>query len=409
MISIIVPVYNSKRYLPRCIESICGQTYRALEIILVNDGSTDGSGQLCETYAQKDPRILVVHQENGGAVRARKEGLMRASGKYIAFADSDDWLEPHMLEMLHGTLTGQDVEIAMCGRYEETGHCARAVRQGIAPGRYDKEAMLRQVYPHMIVNRRFFEWGLFPGLWDKLFKRECLEKFLLAVDERLTMGDDAACVYPALLEAESIYIRKECLYHYRQSPASMVKRVEEAGKERERFGILYRTVLGELEREKDIYDLRGQWREYLLFLMVPRADTLLKGMGELPYLFPFPGIRRGSRVIVYGMGTYGQRLYACLRRSGFCEVVAAADRGYRELSSQGIEVIAPARIASYPFDAIAIAASFAGTREAIYQELSGLYGRERVHAMDERLVKSREIGEAFGLLEKEGMAGGGRE
>ncbi len=395
MISIIVPVYNSKRYLPRCIESICGQIYRELEIILVDDGSMDGSGELCEAYAKKDPRILVLHKENGGAVRARKEGLKLASGKYIAFADSDDWLEPHMLERLHGTLTGQDVEIAMCGRYEETGHTARAVRHGIAPGRYDKEAMIRQVYPRMIVNRRFFEWGLFPGLWDKLFKRECLEKFLLAVDERLTMGDDAACVYPALLHAESIYILEECLYHYRQSPASMVKRAEEA--DRERFGILYQTVLGQLERDKDIYDLRGQWREYLLFLMVPRADTLLKGVGELDYLFPFPGIRRGSRVIVYGMGTYGQRLCAYLRQSGFCEVVAAADRSYQELSLQGIEVTDPARIAAHTFDAIAIAASFAGTREAIYRELSAAYGRERVHVMDEGLVKSMEVREAFGL------------
>ncbi len=397
MISIIVPVYNCKRYLPRCIESICGQTYRALEILLVDDGSTDGSGSICEAYAKKDPRIRVVHKENGGAVRARKEGFKLASGKYIAFADGDDWLEPHMLERLHGILTGQDVEIAMCGRYEETGRCARAVRHGIAPGRYDKEAMIRQVYPRMIVNRRFFEWGLFPGLWDKLFKRECLEKFLLAVDERLTMGDDAACVYPALLQAKSIYILEECLYHYRQSPASMVKRAEEADRERERFAVLYQTVLGQLERDKDIYDLRGQWREYLLFLMVPRADALLKGMGELPYLFPFPGIGRGSRVIIYGMGTYGQRLHAYLRRSGFCEVVAAADRGYEELSLQGIEVIAPARIAAHTFDAIAIAASFAGTREAICRELSGIYGRERVHAMDEGLVKSRETREAFGL------------
>lgn len=397
MISIIVPVYNSKRYLPRCIESICGQTYRELEILLVDDGSTDGSGEICEAYARKDPRILVVHQENGGAVRARREGLSLASGEYIAFADSDDWLEPQMLEMLHESLCGQGAEIAMCGRYEETGRATRAVSQGIAAGRYDKEALIRQVYPRMIVNRRFFEWGLFPGLWDKLFRRESIEKYLMAVDERITMGDDAACVYPALLEAESIYIRKECLYHYRQSPSSMVKRAEEAGRERERFGILYRAVLGQLEQARDIYDLREQWRDYLLFLMVPRADTLLRGMGELPYLFPFPGIRRGSRVIVYGMGTYGQRLYAYLRRSGFCEVVAAADRGYEELSRQGLPVIAPAQIASCAFDAIAVAASFAGTREAIYRELSQAYGRERVHVMEEELVKSKEIREAFGL------------
>lgn len=398
MISIIVPIYNNRQYLPQCIESICGQTYRELEIVLVDDGSTDGSGCICEEYRKKDSRIAVIHKKNGGAVSARKEGLAYASGEYIAFADGDDWLEPEMLERLFSALSCEKADVAMCGRFEETESLQRKVYHGIPAGRYDKKALRKKVYPGMIVNDGFFEWGIFPGLWDKLFRRECLERFLMAVDERITMGDDAACVYPCLLNADSIYIVDECLYHYRQTLSSTVKKKPDIQSERQRFSVLYHTGLESLRHYKEVYDLTEQWKEYMLFLMVPRADALYEGMGELDYLFPFPGIKKGSRIIIYGMGTYGQHLYRYIKQTGFCTIAALADRNYAEYRKQGIRVEAPDKIAGYEFDAIAIASSFAGTRRSIYKELAAIYGHKKVHGMDEELVKSKETMAAFGLL-----------
>ena len=99
-ISIIVPIYNVEDYLPRCIESICQQTYKNLEIILVNDGSTDNSSNICNLYAQKDDRILVIHKQNGGLVTARKEGLRVSSGDFVGFVDGDDYIEPDMYDNL---------------------------------------------------------------------------------------------------------------------------------------------------------------------------------------------------------------------------------------------------------------------------------------------------------------------
>ncbi len=398
MISIIVPIYNVAPYLSQCIESLMEQTYKDIEMILVDDGSTDNSPAICEEYKKKDPRIRVIHQENKGVVSARKEGLRAARGTYIGFVDGDDWIEPDMYACMYQKLIDQKVDIVMCGRYEDTGASSRKVFHGVGEGRYGKQGLTEAIYPKMIVGGDLFTWGIFPSLWDKLFCRHCLEYFQSAVDERITMGEDAACAYPCLLHADSIYVMDKCFYHYRQSAVSMVKKRDRAEIERARFQLLYRFVDQRFKADAHIFDLRPQWKEYMLFLMVPRADTLLKGIETLDYLFPFPQVKRGSDIILYGMGTYGQRLYRYIKRTGFCHIVMAADRSYVELQKQGIPVCAPEDIMGCRCDAIVVASSFARARQEIYKELTEKFPPEKVHLMDEELIKSREIMERFGLV-----------
>lgn len=397
MISIIVPIYNVEQYLKQCIESIIHQTCRELEIILVDDGSTDKSGLICDSYARDDERIIVIHKTNGGLVSARKAGIQAAHGEYIAYVDGDDWIENTMYERLLRCLLNYKADIAMCGRYEDTGNAARKVFHGIAEGRYDKKELSEHVYPTMIVGGEFFEWGLFPGVWDKLFKRECVEPFQMAVDERLTMGEDAACTYPCMLNAGSIYVLHECLYHYRQTLSSMVKQTENRETARMRFRVLYESVYRSLDKFSGIFDLRSQWKEYVLFLMMARADLLYDGIEKLDYLFPFPDVKKGCKVVLYGIGTYGQRMYQYLKRTGFCNIVALADRNYAALQKQGLPVVALDEIGQYPYDAIVITNSFAKARNEIYRELTQKYPAEKVHLIDEELVKNKETWEAFGF------------
>lgn len=397
LVSVIVPIYNAENYLEECIESILMQSLKQFEVILVDDGSTDRSAQICDEYAARDSRIKVIHKNNEGLVKARKAGFTKSKGTYISFVDSDDWIEHDMLEKLYVALLTENVDVSMCGRFEDTGDISREVYHGIAAGRYDKKALLHKVYPNMIVNGAFFEWGIFPGLWDKMFKRDCVEHFLMAVDERVTMGEDAACVYPCLLNVDSIYILKECLYHYRQSACTMVKRRMNIVLERVCFHILYKSVLDELKKYQYIYDLRDQWKEYLLFLMVPRADSLYQNIGQLDFLFPFPKVKKGSKIIIYGAGTYGQRLYRYLVNTNFCQVMAVVDRNYVEISKQGDPVVSPNDIYKYDYDAIVIASSFAKTRDSIYRDLIAQYTPDKVHKMDESLINEEETFKAFGL------------
>ena len=116
MISIIVPIYKVEEYLPRCIESILNQTYQDFELILVDDGSPDLSGDICDAYAENDPRIKVIHQDNSGISDARNIGLSRARGEYISFIDSDDWVHPEFLQQLLYTIEKYDADIAECGK-----------------------------------------------------------------------------------------------------------------------------------------------------------------------------------------------------------------------------------------------------------------------------------------------------
>lgn len=397
MISVIVPVYNVAVYLKQCIESICRQTYKNLEIILIDDGSTDDSGRICDFYSAKDSRITVIHKENGGLVSARKAGIQASHGRYIAYVDGDDWIEETMYEKLMRCITEQDVDVAMCGRYEDTGDISKAVFQGIKQGKYNKKLMLEQVYPNMIVNGEFFRWGIFPGVWDKLFKREYIEPFQMEVDERICMGEDAVCVYPCLLNTESIYILEECLYHYRQTAFSMIKKVEDRKVERERFRVLYQEGKEKFALYQSIYDCRKQWEMYGLFLMVPRADRLYQGFTELDYLFPYPKVKKGMRIALYGAGTYGQRLYRYLKESDFCKVEIWVDRNFLELQRLGLKVMPPDAIKADAVDQIVVAVMFDKPRKELYQALTEKYGQEKISVIDEECMFSPAAKQAFGM------------
>lgn len=397
MISIIVPVYNCGQYLEQCLDSILMQTYTELEILLVDDGSTDGSPSICDKYASADSRIRVFHQKNEGSVRARKKGLLMSKGEYIGFVDADDWIEADMYQKLLDCIEKHQVDIAMCGRYEDTGCAQKKVNHAFAEGKYDKTRLLSEVYPRMIVGDAFFDWNIFSGLWDKLFKREALFKYHMDVCDSLRMGDDAACCYPAILNAQSIYVLHECLYHYRQTTDSMVKKSGSAVLERERFKALYETVGASFERYKDIYDLREQWKKYVTFLMIPRLDELYQGYEDKAFLFPFSEVKKGSRIILYGAGTYGQRLCRYLKKTGFCTITAWADRNYKDLQKMGLNVVSPKQISELSFDYIVIANTYAKSRFGLYDELAKKYEKEKIQMIDEQLLFSEETQMALGL------------
>ena len=166
LISVIVPVYNVEQYLPKCIESITNQTYKNLEIILVDDGSTDNSGRICDEYAQKDERIIVLHKENEGQATARNMALDIARGEYIGFADSDDYLALDMFEKLYEVICSYDCDISMCGRYIlEDGN----VREAFT---LDEPLVFGSIES---LKRLLLFDNVDSAVWDKLFKRQLLD------------------------------------------------------------------------------------------------------------------------------------------------------------------------------------------------------------------------------------------
>lgn len=224
-LSIIVPIYNVGKYLDECVNSILAQTFTDFELILVDDGSTDGSGAICDAFAERDRRVRVLHKKNGGVVSARQEGVLAAKGRYVGYVDGDDWIENDMYERLVYYMDKYNCDMAMCDIVHED--TARLLETGgttdnIDDGYYDLEKMKARVFPTMVYSGRFYEFGIYPVVWNKLYKRDKLIKHQCAVDKRITIGDDTACVFPYILDSESMYFIKGVpLYHYRHPESSM--------------------------------------------------------------------------------------------------------------------------------------------------------------------------------------------
>ena len=224
-LSIIVPIYNVGKYLDDCIKSILTQTFTDFELILVDDGSTDDSGIICDKYAELDKRVRVIHKKNGGVVSARKEGVLAAEGKYIGYVDGDDWIENNMYQSLVSYMDKYNCDLVMCdivhedsARFLETGGTADNLENGY----YNEKKMIEKVFPTMVYSGHFYEFGIYPVVWNKLYKREKLIKHQCAVDNRITIGDDTACVFPYILDSKSMYFIKGVpLYHYRHPESSM--------------------------------------------------------------------------------------------------------------------------------------------------------------------------------------------
>lgn len=249
-LSIIVPIYNVEPYVRKCIESILKQEFVDFELILVDDGSTDNCSVICDEYAEHDARITVIHKENGGLVSARKAGLRIASGQYIGYVDSDDWIEVDMYQSLCNAARKFDVDIVICDIVENYPDLEVKRTQSVVPGLYGKKRMLQDVYPVMLFSGEYYKFGLFPSVSNKLFKRVLLEKYQFKVDDKIRLGEDVACTYPSLLEANSICILEDkYLYHYRQNSSSMTASYDEKFFEKililcERLNDLKREVEG---------------------------------------------------------------------------------------------------------------------------------------------------------------------
>lgn len=210
LISVIVPVYKVEAYLRRCLDSIVNQTYRNLEIILVDDGSPDHSGAICDAYAKRDRRIRVIHKVNGGVSSARNAGLEAASGEYIGWVDSDDWIENDMFEYLKNLAVTCQADVAQCGRYWENGDFV-AKEYGSLHGPQTID-LLSEITPAM--------WnGIANEVWCKLFKSDIIEN--LRFREDFSVGEDIDFILHVLRKAERLAIGSEAKYHYCQRPESL--------------------------------------------------------------------------------------------------------------------------------------------------------------------------------------------
>ena len=212
-ISIIVPVYNVENYLVKCVESIQNQSFTEIEIILIDDGSSDQSGQICDRLALQDPRIMVIHQSNQGVSAARNSGIDVATGKYLAFIDADDYIEPQMLEKLYIIAEKYSADVVACGAFLYDYQTRKFLPGLTAKGVYNHRKLMESVF--LLPN------PLGGCVWNKLYRRDTLGDVRYPIG--VSMAEDRIFLYRFYLKAKRGYKIPNPYYHVVERPDSATR------------------------------------------------------------------------------------------------------------------------------------------------------------------------------------------
>lgn len=259
LISVIITVYNMEAYLQECVNSVLQQSYTHLEILLIDDGSTDTSPQLCDRFGEQDSRIRVLHKANGGLVSAWMSGVELSAGEYLCFLDSDDWIDRDMIRDLSAHLTGSPREIVCSNYIIEKKDRSIPVIQSMPPGIYEGEALEKQLFPLLLGKERR---SIHCSRCMKLFSRTLIVQNQRFCDKAATFGEDMSIVLPALLDADRVVIVENGLYyHYRFVDSSMVHKYNPRLYDQVR--LLCRVLQQMLDAKKDTLPRSVNWEENL--------------------------------------------------------------------------------------------------------------------------------------------------
>lgn len=260
LVSIIVPVYNAQEYINRCVDSILNQEYHNFEIILIDDGSTDRSAEILDTYAKKDSRVTVIHQENAGVSASRNLALSIAKGTYIQFLDSDDWITPDATKLLVRSAVNEDCDMVIADFYRVTKN--RLSQKGDIE---TDERMDRQEFAsHMIENPADFYYGV---LWNKLYKRSIIEKYHIRMDTSISWCEDFLFNLEYIRHAKYFFALQAPVYYYVKRKGSLVSQglsISNTIKMKINVFDYYNQFYKDLYDEKDYDDIRLQVYRFLI-------------------------------------------------------------------------------------------------------------------------------------------------
>lgn len=347
-VSVIVPVYNVKRYIKECLWSIAGQSYLNIEAIVVDDGSWDGSGALCDEIAAKYPNMSIIHQENQGVAKARKRGVNAAKGEYVCFVDADDFIEPDYCLKLMQRI--EDYDLLITCSYPEYGI------DGKAPyGSYKTEKEMAYIYKNMMMYGDTKEHGLAPYICDKLFRADIAKNVFEEINEDIYLSEDAEFLYRYVLKCSSLRISSSvCGYHYRKRRDSATYSVHE--RYLINYNNLYLSLKGVFEnhpQEERLMMQLQKWMSKMIYnaTRVMGFDVSTQIIGDI---FPFQNILKGKNIVLYGAGYIGQMYYRQIIYYRECDIVLWVDKKYVEYKKMGVRPIDEIKKKAFDFVVIAV-------------------------------------------------------
>lgn len=356
LVSIIIPAYNAKKYLQECLESVIRQTYSNLEIIIIDDGSTDGTGVICDQYAIKDQRIRVEHQEKSGAAAARKRGIQISRGKYICFVDADDWIDLSMVEYMVAYIGNCDLITTGCHYEGEDGWQLQRY-DSFAAGVYKSEAEINYFLHNFITYDDRMEDGILPFLWNKMFKREIAEEVIESVDLDIKYAEDRDFLFQYILKCQSICVVHKNFYHYRINSGSVVQSIN-----KNFMSDLNRLYLS-LERVFLQHPARKELMHQLQLFIMSRIYQITHYMRFesevqfVQYVFPFYNLPGKNRLVLYGAGAIGLDYYRQIKKKEEFDLVLWVDKNWEKYQDKFASIVSPDCIAGVEYDYIILAVS----------------------------------------------------
>ena len=352
-VSVIVPIYNTSKYLAKCLDSIISQTLHNLEIICVNDGSTDNSLDILKEYATKDNRIKIINKENGGQISARKAGVAEAAGEYIGFVDSDDWIEPVMYERLHNVAKLNNVDFVSTD-YIQDGNYSAVSRDAVDEGAYRGERMtaLRNC---MILNLAKHDKGISGSLCTKLFRSELLKKIISHIPNEVTVSEDKITTVTFLLECNSAVILHEAYYHYVIHNNSMFHGTNPNYLLNLHHVYQYMRTL--YNHPNFTATMRLQTELYITQFLIKGVNTILGFSFEnLFWIDPYwlKEIPIGSKIVLYGGGALGRKYYKHILADGKHEFVGCVDFNFDKIKKEVFPIKSPDTLVNADYDFIVI-------------------------------------------------------
>lgn len=311
-ISVIVSVYNAEPYLDKCVQSIINQTYRNLEIILVDNRSTDKSRQICDRYGKLDDRIVVVSEWNKGLVTARATGISVATGDYINFVDADDYVDIDTYENLVNKMEGA-ADMILYNLIEEYPDHSFTKENHFDDKVYDKTMIRECIIPQMLSCGDFFDFGVLPNLVCKLINREFLKKTEYEVDKTITVGEDAALTYQLLANASRIQLINYAPYHYCKREDSMMWKPIVPGS----LNMLKNNLLKSFKKANISEVMAKQLEDYITFVSLLKCPETVNDVSN--------HIQK-SKIALYGAGGFGQAMFGAFSD----DVVIWVDSNYEK-------------------------------------------------------------------------------
>lgn len=368
LVTVIIPAYNAEKYLKKCLESILGQTYKNLEVIVVDDGSIDGTGIICREFIENDERIKRIYQENKGAAAARKNGVLHAKGDYICFADADDRMSIDMIQYMVNNI-GQCDMITVGNYYEcESGEYLEetdAVEEGV----YDTENAMKYLIANMLSYKSRLEYGILPYLVDKMFRGKFLRDMLEDMESSLTYAEDVEVLFPYILRCRAVKITHKCLYYYlyRDDSISHLENKNYMWDLNKIYIALEKAFQGHPQEDVLMHQLRlfVVTRIYAIpwYMRFPANAQMVR------YAFPFPELGQESKIILYGAGTVGVDYYRVIFKRHLVKLVLWVDKGWEKYQDDYTLVRPPEEIQGCEYDYIIIAVKKRELAEEIRREL----------------------------------------